>query len=242
MSGPLPATGDHRLGPFAVLPDGQSRRHWASTTACWASRACPSADIDIGQGRLFFRALTWAHSDRRCRGFAEPARLATLVAPSDLSRARSQMAEAMGINTFRYKVSDLPDRRIAGFASAAGWLLAHFQRTVNPSAFGLKMGIEYLFMAVIGGVGYVWGAIVGAGLVKLLDDYLQVALPGPDRHQWQLRGHRAGHCDGVAAQVHARRAVVGRGALDSPLRHARSTGRTPETCPVAASRPEVSRC
>ena len=48
------------------------------------------------------------------------------------------------------------------FASLAGWLLAHFQRTVNPSAFGLKMGIEYLFMAVVGGVGYVWGAIVGA--------------------------------------------------------------------------------
>ena len=39
------------------------------------------------------------------------------------------------------------------------------------------MGIEYLFMAVVGGVGYVWGAIVGAGLVKLLDDWLQVALP-----------------------------------------------------------------
>jgi branched-chain amino acid transport system permease protein len=39
------------------------------------------------------------------------------------------------------------------------------------------MGIEYLFMTVVGGVGYVWGAIVGAGLIKLLDDYLQVALP-----------------------------------------------------------------
>jgi branched-chain amino acid transport system permease protein len=48
---------------------------------------------------------------------------------------------------------------------------------VNPSAFGLKMGIEYLFMTVVGGVGHVWGAIVGAGLIKLLDDYLQVALP-----------------------------------------------------------------
>jgi branched-chain amino acid transport system permease protein len=55
--------------------------------------------------------------------------------------------------------------------------LAHFQRTVNPSAFGLKMGIEYLFMAVVGGVGYIWGAIVGAGLIKLMDDYLQILLP-----------------------------------------------------------------
>jgi branched-chain amino acid transport system permease protein len=39
------------------------------------------------------------------------------------------------------------------------------------------MGIEYLFMTVVGGVGYVWGALVGSGLVKLLDDYLQVLLP-----------------------------------------------------------------
>jgi len=62
-------------------------------------------------------------------------------------------------------------------ASVAGWLLAHFQRTVNPSPFGLKMGIEYLFMAVIGGVGYVWGALAGAALVKVMEDQLQVWLP-----------------------------------------------------------------
>jgi branched-chain amino acid transport system permease protein len=56
-------------------------------------------------------------------------------------------------------------------------LLAHFQRTVNPSPFGLKMGIEYLFMAVIGGVGHVWGALAGAAVVKLMEDQLQVWLP-----------------------------------------------------------------
>jgi len=130
-------------------------------------------DIDIGQGRLFF-VLCWAML------------IAGAVAVLNLLDSRpgrairslkggSQMAEAMGINTFRYKVTIFLIAAL--FASVAGWLLAHFQRTVNPSAFGLKMGIEYLFMVVIGGVGYVWGAIVGAGLVKLLDDYLQVALP-----------------------------------------------------------------
>jgi branched-chain amino acid transport system permease protein len=41
----------------------------------------------------------------------------------------------------------------------------------------LKMGIEYLFMAVIGGVGHVWGALLGAGVVKILEDQLQVWLP-----------------------------------------------------------------
>jgi branched-chain amino acid transport system permease protein len=81
----------------------------------------------------------------------------------------------MGISTFRYKVVIFLIAAL--FASVAGWLLAHFQRTVNPSAFGLKMGIEYLFMAVVGGVGHVWGALTGAALTKLLDDQLQVLLP-----------------------------------------------------------------
>ena len=129
--------------------------------------------IDIGQGRLFF-VLTWTIL------------LACAIALLNLLDSRpgrairslkggSQMAEAMGINTFRYKVTIFLIASL--LACTGGWLLAHFQLTVNPSAFGLKMGIEYLFMAVVGGVGHVWGAIVGAGLIKLLDDYLQTALP-----------------------------------------------------------------
>ncbi len=130
-------------------------------------------DFDIGQGRSFF-VLTW---------FILLAFVAALLHLLDSRAGRamrslkngSQMAEAMGINTFRYKVTMFV--LAALFASVAGWLLAHFQRTVNPSAFGLKMGIEYLFMAVIGGVGHVWGAIVGAGLIRVLEDQLQVLLP-----------------------------------------------------------------
>ena len=85
------------------------------------------------------------------------------------------MAEAMGVNTFRLKVTAFV--LAALLASVSGWLFAHFQRTVNPSPFGLNMGIEYLFMAVIGGVGHVWGALVGAGAVQILKDQLQVLLP-----------------------------------------------------------------
>ena len=85
------------------------------------------------------------------------------------------MAEAMGVDTFRVKVTAFV--LAALLASVSGWLFAHFQRTVNPSPFGLNMGIEYLFMAVLGGVGYVWGALVGAGVVQILKDQLQVWLP-----------------------------------------------------------------
>jgi len=85
------------------------------------------------------------------------------------------MAEAMGVNTFRVKVTAFV--LAALLASISGWLFAHFQRTVNPSPFGLNMGIEYLFMAVVGGVGHVWGALIGAGAVQILKDQLQVILP-----------------------------------------------------------------
>lgn len=129
--------------------------------------------FDIGQGRAFF-VLTWSLLIAAAIGLLH-------LLDSRAGRAiralkgGSQMAEAMGISTFRYKVTIFV--LAAVLASVAGWLLAHFQRTVNPSAFGLKMGIEYLFMTVIGGVGHVWGALVGAGLIKIMDDQLQVLLP-----------------------------------------------------------------
>jgi branched-chain amino acid transport system permease protein len=81
----------------------------------------------------------------------------------------------MGIDTFRSKVSVFLIAAL--LASVSGWLFAYFQRSVNPSPFGLKMGIEYLFMAVIGGVGHVWGALAGAVVVKVLEDQLQAWLP-----------------------------------------------------------------
>ncbi|MCD0318733.1 metal-dependent hydrolase, partial [Acinetobacter baumannii] len=59
----------------------------------------------------------------------------------------------------------------------SGFLYAHLQRAVNPTPFGLNYGIEYLFMAVVGGVGHVWGAVLGAGLLTILKDSLQSILP-----------------------------------------------------------------
>jgi branched-chain amino acid transport system permease protein len=85
------------------------------------------------------------------------------------------MAEAMGISTFRYKLNVFV--LAAVLAAVSGWLFAFFQRTVNPSPFSIGKGIEYLFMAVLGGVSHVWGAFLGAAVVKLTEDQLQVLLP-----------------------------------------------------------------
>ncbi|AKZ28684.1 ABC transporter permease subunit [Ralstonia pseudosolanacearum] len=85
------------------------------------------------------------------------------------------MAEAMGVNTAWMKVVIFVAAAI--LACISGFLYAHLQRAVNPTPFGLNYGIEYLFMAVVGGVGHVWGAVLGAGLLTILKDSLQNLLP-----------------------------------------------------------------
>lgn len=85
------------------------------------------------------------------------------------------MPEAMGASTFRYKLVMFVVAAL--LACVSGWLYAHMQRSVNPSPFGIKFGIEYLFMAVLGGIATVGGAFTGAALVKLAEDQLQVWLP-----------------------------------------------------------------
>lgn len=85
------------------------------------------------------------------------------------------MAESMGVNTFRTKMVIFLISAL--FAALSGWLYAHTQRFVNPTPFGLHMGIEYLFMALIGGVASVWGALLGAGVLTMLKQWLQDLLP-----------------------------------------------------------------
>ena len=85
------------------------------------------------------------------------------------------MAEAMGVNTSRSRLIIFVVAAL--YACASGWLYAHMQRFVNPTPFGLQIGIEYLFMAVVGGAGHVWGALVGAGMITVLKQWLQDLLP-----------------------------------------------------------------
>ncbi|PZQ70213.1 MAG: metal-dependent hydrolase, partial [Variovorax paradoxus] len=85
------------------------------------------------------------------------------------------MAESMGVDTARHRVKVFV--LAALLAALSGWLYAHMQRFVNPTPFGLNIGIEYLFMAVVGGAGHLWGAVLGATLITLLKEQLQDWLP-----------------------------------------------------------------
>ncbi|MGJ7553760.1 branched-chain amino acid ABC transporter ATP-binding protein/permease [Variovorax sp. RB3P1] len=85
------------------------------------------------------------------------------------------MAESMGVDTARHRIKLFV--LAALLAAVSGWLYAHLQRFVNPTPFNLNIGIELLFMAVVGGAGHLWGAVLGATLITLLKEKLQDVLP-----------------------------------------------------------------
>jgi ABC-type branched-subunit amino acid transport system ATPase component/ABC-type branched-subunit amino acid transport system permease subunit len=84
-------------------------------------------------------------------------------------------AEAFGVHAPRAKL--LVFIYAAVLAGLSGWLYAHFVRAANPTPFGAQAGIEYLFVAVVGGAGYVWGGVLGAAIVVILKEILQSYLP-----------------------------------------------------------------
>jgi branched-chain amino acid transport system permease protein len=90
-------------------------------------------------------------------------------------RGGFEMAEAFGVDGARLKIVVFVYAAL--LACVSGWLYAHLQRFVNPTPFSITAGIEYLFMAVVGGAGSVWGAVVGASLITLLKQVLQDILP-----------------------------------------------------------------
>ncbi|MCD6733099.1 MAG: branched-chain amino acid ABC transporter ATP-binding protein/permease [Burkholderiaceae bacterium] len=90
-------------------------------------------------------------------------------------RFRGVMAESFGVDTAALKL--LVFLYAALLAGLSGWLYAHFLRFVSPHAFGVNAGIDYLFMAVIGGASQVWGALIGASVLTVLKEWLKDLLP-----------------------------------------------------------------
>ena len=90
-------------------------------------------------------------------------------------RGGVMMVESLGISVFRIRL--LTFVIAALLAGLSGWLYAHMSRYVSPAPFDLRMGIQYLFMAILGGSGHILGAVVGAALITLLQNGLQDLLP-----------------------------------------------------------------
>lgn len=86
------------------------------------------------------------------------------------------MAQAFGVWTTRLNVSIFVFA--AMLAGLSGWLNAHYVTVVNPGPFGIGASIDYLFMAVVGGMSTLGGALLGPAVVELLRTLVRDALPG----------------------------------------------------------------
>jgi branched-chain amino acid transport system permease protein len=80
-------------------------------------------------------------------------------------------AAAMGVNVSWFTVQVFALSAI--YASVAGSLYAHFVTFISPPTFGLFVSILLLMMVVVGGGGSLWGALLGAGIVTILPEYLR---------------------------------------------------------------------
>lgn len=80
-------------------------------------------------------------------------------------------ADSMGINSTYYKT--LCFGVGAFFAGLGGGLLAHYMRYLHPNTFNFMKSIEYLCMVVLGGLGNMWGAFLGAAILTVTPELLR---------------------------------------------------------------------
>jgi branched-chain amino acid transport system permease protein len=91
-------------------------------------------------------------------------------------------AESIGINTFKYKL--LAFMIGSGFAGVAGALFAYSQQFIHPNGFNFLWSVIILLMIILGGLGSITGAVVGAVILTLLPEVLR--LMGETVSQWRM--------------------------------------------------------
>jgi branched-chain amino acid transport system permease protein len=83
-------------------------------------------------------------------------------------------AQAMGVNTTRYKVTAFVIS--SAFAGVAGALYGHW-RLPHPNDFTFVRSFEIIIMIVLGGMGSITGSVLGAIVITFLPELLR-QLPG----------------------------------------------------------------
>src|SRR5215212_8884652 len=80
-------------------------------------------------------------------------------------------AEAMGVNTTRYKVLSFVIG--SAFAGVAGVLFGHFKKFLATPDFTFIKSFEVIIMIVLGGMGSITGAVLGAIVITILPELLR---------------------------------------------------------------------
>ena len=159
-------------------------------------------------------------------------------------------AEAAGIDTLRQKMIAI--MLSAGIAAAAGGLYANVLLVVTPQTmFGMLVSAQALIMALFGGVGTLWGPVIGAAilvpLAEILHGELGHVVPGiqgvvygaaiiiiiliaPEGIFWRVR-------DYLAARRAAAAPAVPEVAAPAPTMPAQAAAARPERAALAAAKP-----
>ncbi|HEX5493011.1 MAG TPA: branched-chain amino acid ABC transporter permease [Mycobacteriales bacterium] len=75
-------------------------------------------------------------------------------------------AESSGVPVGRYKLAVFG--LSAGYAGLAGGIYAFFLGYLSPGSFPVLLSFQYVVMAVIGGLGTIWGGLLGSAVITVL--------------------------------------------------------------------------
>lgn len=100
-------------------------------------------------------------------------------------QVNEQRMRAAGFSTLGYKLTAYVIA--AAFGGLAGLLYAIKDGYVNPELLGWEQSGLVLFMVILGGVGRLWGAVIGAiGLILLQEFFQSEAIFGSFAIHWHL--------------------------------------------------------
>jgi len=95
----------------------------------------------------------------------------------DAIRLNPQAATLAGVNLFRVKMTALLIS--AAIVSLAGSMYAVFLQYLDPdTAFSFNTSVNMALFAIIGGVGYWWGPILGSLILVPLGEFASLQLTG----------------------------------------------------------------
>jgi branched-chain amino acid transport system permease protein len=126
-------------------------------------RLLPAYYLSLGIASVSVALVAWVHRSR--------VGLALMSIRED-----EEAAAAFGVHGFRFKalaltLSAIPPGLIGGVYA---WHLTY----INPSTlFGLEVALVPIVMAMLGGVGHVWGPVVGALFITLVEELLWTRMP-----------------------------------------------------------------
>jgi branched-chain amino acid transport system permease protein len=99
-------------------------------------------------------------------------------------RENEEAAQALGINTFRWKMAAVA--LSAAMTSISGVFFAFYYNNLFPEQiFHISRSIEIILGPVIGGIGTLFGPILGAAVLTLLSDGITEALAALG---WEIPG------------------------------------------------------